>query len=100
MVTWYHQKIVNGYCLFEPLLLRVLIMNLQIVSLIICHSALHILFGHLFFIPYTSQVESMSSDLSYLLVLDSTLLNFRSIVTPQHGDARFLESFGLQRYCL
>ena len=37
MVTWYHQKIVNGYHLimfirlFKPLLLKVLIMNLQIV---------------------------------------------------------------------
>ena len=31
MVTWYHQKIVNGYCLCEPLLLWVFIMNLQIV---------------------------------------------------------------------
>ena len=37
MVTWYHQKIVNGYHLimftrlFKPLLLKALIMNLQIV---------------------------------------------------------------------
>ena len=31
MVMWYHQKIVNGYCLFKPLLLWVFIMNLQIV---------------------------------------------------------------------
>ena len=60
MVTWYHQKIVNGYCLFEPLLLRVLIMNLQIVSLIFCHSALQMLFDH-YFVLYTSQVDRILS---------------------------------------
>ena len=51
MVTWYHQKIVNGYCLFEPLLLRVLIMNLQIVSVISCHPALQMLSVGVSFIP-------------------------------------------------
>ena len=51
MVTWYHQKIVNGYCLFEPLLLRVLIMNLQIVSVVFCHSALQMLSVGVSFIP-------------------------------------------------
>ena len=44
--------------------IRVLIINFQIVNLIICHSALYILFGHTFF-SYTSQVESMSSDTTF-----------------------------------
>ena len=52
--------------LFKPLLLRVFIMNFQIGSLIFCHSALHMLFGHLF-VLYTSQVKSMSFDLSCLI---------------------------------
>ena len=56
-------------------------MNLQIVSLIICHSALHILFGHLY-VPYTSQVKSMSSDLSCLLVSDSILLTANVTDSP------------------
>ena len=59
MVMWSHPQIVVGYylnmftLLFKPLLPRVLIMNFQIVSLIFCHSALHMLFGHLF-VLYTS----------------------------------------------
>ena len=52
MVMWFNHQIVVGLCLvmvtdillFKPLLLRVLIMNFQIVSLIFCHSALHMIF--------------------------------------------------------
>ena len=68
----------NGYylnmftLLFKPLLPRVLIMNFQIVSLIFCHSALHMLFGHLF-VLYTS---------------------------PHSDVARFLNSCHLARICL
>ena len=80
MVMWFNHHIVVGRCLvmdmdtllFKPLLLRVLIINFPIVSLIFCHSALHMLIGHSF-ILYTSQVESMSSDLSCLIFSESTL---------------------------
>ena len=59
MVMWFNHQIVVGQCLvmdtdilfeyvlftllFKPLLPRVLIMNFQIVSLIFCHSALHMI---------------------------------------------------------
>ena len=59
MVMWFNHQIVVGQCLvmdtdilfeyvlftllFKPLLPRVLIMNFQIVSLIYCHSALHMI---------------------------------------------------------
>ena len=52
MVMWCNCQIVNGYyliiftLLLKPLLLRVLIMNFQIVGVIFCHSALHMLFSH------------------------------------------------------
>ena len=46
-------------------------MNFQIGSLIFCHSGLHTRFGHLF-VLYTSQVKSMSFDLSCLMLAEST----------------------------
>ena len=77
MVMWSNHQIVNGYylnmftLLFELLLLRVFIMNFQMVSFFFCPSTLHILFGRLFFL-YTSQVESMSYNLSCLIFSEST----------------------------
>ena len=68
MVTWSNHHIVVGQCLvmdmdtllYKPLLLRVLIMNFLIVSLIFCHSALQMLFDH-YFVLYTSQVDRILS---------------------------------------
>ena len=53
-------------------------MNFQIGSLIFCHSALHMLFGHLF-VLYTSQVKSMSFDLSCLMLAESTHFVLREL---------------------
>ena len=80
MVMWFNHQIVVGQCLvmdmenllFKPLLLRVLIMSFQTVSFFFCHSALHMDFGRFFSLLYTSQVGSMSSNLSCLRLTEST----------------------------
>ena len=63
MVMWSNPQIVVGYylnmltLLFKPMMLRVWIMNFQMISLIFGHSALHMLLGICLSYTFLIQVD-------------------------------------------